>query len=219
MNTEEASQDPGRRARRYAGLSGLAFVVLFGAGNAIWALEMPEDGTPAAEVAGFYRDAADRIVVGGSLSLLGVAAFLLFAAALRQVLIDAGGDELLATAALGGALLGMAAGLGAETINLVAALRARDAELSDTLAQSLFEVSLILGSTGAGVGIGVFALATAAVALRSGVVLPRWVAVVTLVAGVALLTPLSHVNVVSGGALLLVTLLVSVPLLRGTARS
>ena len=215
----EATGGPGSgerasAARRYAGLSGIAVAVLFGTGSAIWGLDMPEDGTPVAEVVDFYRDTSGRIVVGASLSLLGIAAFVLFAAALRQVLTEAGGDDFLATTAFGGGLLGLAAGLGAETINMVAALRARDGELSDALAQSLFEISQILGSTASGVGMGVFALATATVALRTGIVLPRWVAIVTFALGVALLTPLSHVNVLPGAALVLLTSMIAVALLR-----
>ena len=87
---------------------------------------------------------------------------------------------MLPTAAFGGAVLVAAAGLGAETINLTAALRAREDELGRDLGQALFEISQILGSTASGVGLGVFALATAAAALRGSVVLPRWVSVVLL---------------------------------------
>lgn len=206
-------------ARRFAGLSGIAGAVLFGVGSAIWGLDMPEDGVPAAEVVEFYRDTADRIVVGGSLSLLSIAAFLLFAAALRQVLIDAGGEDFLATSALAGWLLGMAAGLGAESINLVAALRARDEELSDALAQSLFETSQILGSAATGVGLGVFALSTATVALRTGAVLPRGVAIATAVMGVILLSPLAHVNWVAGAALVLLAGTLGAALIRTPAET
>lgn len=204
-------------ARRCAGSSGIAAAVLFGGGSALWAIDMPNGGAPVADIAAFYRDTSDRIVVGASLSLVGLAAFVLFAAALRRVLSDAEGDDLLATTAFGGALLGMAAGLGAETINMVGALRARDGELSDALAQSLFEISQILGSTAAGVGIGVLALATAAAALRSGLVLPRWLAIVMGVVGIALLTPLSRVNELSGAALVAITLSVAGALLRPEA--
>jgi hypothetical protein len=206
-----------RGAERYAGWSGIAFVLLFGVGSAIWGLEMPNVGAPVAEVLDFYDETSDRIVVGASLSLLGIAAFMLFAAAVRSVLIEAGGEEALATAAFGGALLALAAGLGAETINMTAALRADDGELSGTLAQSLFEISQVLGSVGAGVGIGVFALASGISALRTGTVLPRWVGIVLVAVGIALLTPLSYVNVVSGSSMLLIALLVAVPLLRQPA--
>ena len=64
----------------------------------------------------------------------------------RRVLADAEGSDVLATTAFAGALVGMAGGIGAETLNLAAALRAQDDELSDELAQSLFEANQILGS-------------------------------------------------------------------------
>jgi len=207
------SSATGSDARRYAGMSGLAFVVLFGAGSALWGLEMPAPGSPATEVVDFYRETSNRIVVGASLSLVGIAVFVLFAASVRQVLVEAGGDDFLATTAFGGALLGMAAGLGAETINMVGALRAHDGELSDALARSLFETSQILGSTASGVGVAIFALATAVTALRTGQVLPRSLALIVLAIGIVLLTPLSHISEVTGGALLLVTLIIAPVLL------
>jgi hypothetical protein len=200
--------------QRAAGLSGISAAVLFGAASALWALDMPEAGAPVAEIAGFYRDTSGRIVAGASLSLVALAGFVLFAAALRQVLAEAEGDDLLAMTAFGGLVVGVAAGLGAETINMVGALRARDGELSDALAQSLFEISQILGSTAAGVGIGIFVLATATVALRSGLILPRWLAILTGMVGIALLSPLSRVQEVPGAALVSITLLIAVLLLR-----
>ena len=55
-------------------------------------------------------------------------------------------------------------------------------------------------------------------ALRSGV-LPRWLAILALVLGVALLTPLAHVNWVAGAALtLLIGLIGATLLLRPTQR-
>ena len=100
-------------ARRCAGLSAIAGAVLFAGGGALWALNWPKAGAPAAEVADFYRDTSDRIVAGASLSLVAIAAFVLFSAAFRRVLIEAEGDDVLATTAFGGALLGLAAGFGA----------------------------------------------------------------------------------------------------------
>jgi hypothetical protein len=60
---------------------------------------------------------------------------------------------------------------------------------------------------------GVFALATAAVALRTGAVLPRWGAYVTAVGGLAALSPLAHINVVSAAVLIVVGLLIGETLL------
>jgi hypothetical protein len=203
-------------ARHQAGIAGLAVVVLFGGGSALWGLDMPSGGTPVSEVLDFYRDTADRIVVGASLSLLGIAAFVWFAAAVRQVLLDAGADEVLATTAFGGALLSMAAGIGAETINMTAALRAQDGELTAPLAQTLFEISQILGSVASGVGGGVFAVAVGVAALRTPGALPRPVALLVLVTGVALLTPLSYVNVVAGAAMVLLSGTIGAALVRGS---
>jgi hypothetical protein len=201
-------------ARRQAGLSGVAAALLFAAGNAIWALGMPEDGTAVPEVVEFYGDTADRIVIGGSISLLSIAVFLLFAAALRNVLIEAGDEDVLATAAFGGAVLGMAAGLGAEAVNMVAALRAQDDELTGSLAQSLFEVSQILGSAASGVGLGLFALAAGVAALRGRPVVPRGVAIVTVLLGVLLLTPLSHLNWLPGATMIVLGGMIGATLLR-----
>lgn len=204
-----------RASRKLAVVGGLAAAVLFAVGNAIWALEMPEDGTAVPAVLDFYRETADRIVIGGSISLLSIGAFVLFAAAVRQVIVDEGGDPALATTAFGGAVLGMAAGLGAESINLVAALRARDGELSEGLGQSLFEISQILGSTATAVGLGVFALAVAAAAIRADAILPRPVSLLNLAAGVLLLTPLSHLNWFAGAGLVLIAVSLSIGLARG----
>jgi len=201
-------------ARRYAGWSGIAAAVLFGVGSGIWGLDMPEPGSAASEVVRFYEDTADRIVVGATLSLLGIAAFVAFAAGLRRVLAEAEGDDLLATTAFGGAVLGMAAGIGAETINMSAALRARDGDLSDALAQPLFEASQALGSTASAVGVGVFAVATAVAMLRTGAVAPRWAAVLTLLVGIVLLTPLGRVQELAGASMVLLGLVVGMPLLR-----
>jgi hypothetical protein len=206
----------GDAARRQAGLSGLAVAVLFGGGSAVWGLEMPSGGTSVGDVVDFYRDTADRIVIGASASLLAIGAFVWFAAAVRQVLLDAGADEVLATTAFGGAVLGMAAGMGAETINMAGALRAQDGDLSGPLAQALFEISQILGSVASGV---VFAVAVGVAALRTPGALPRPIALVVLGVGIALLTPLSYyVNVFAGAAVVVLTAVIAVSMLRRVTR-
>lgn len=201
--------------RRQAGISGLVAALTFGVGSAIWGLEMPSDGTPVNEVVAWYEDTADRIVIGGSLSLLAIAAFAFFAAAIRELLVEAGADRVLAMAAFAGASLGMAAGLGAESINLVAALRAQDGELTPELAQPLFEISQILGSTSSAVGLGLFAMALGAAVLRTPGVLPRWLAIDTVVLGAVLLTPLSHWGPLAGAVIVVLGTALGVALLRG----
>lgn len=136
----------------------------------------PRPGAPAREVVAFYADNAAWIVAGGSLSLLAVALFVLFASGVREILREHEGGDLFATAAFGGALIAMAAGIGAETINIAGALRADDGQLTPELGRALFEISYVLGYPGAGVGIGILLLATAAVALRARALMPRWLA-------------------------------------------
>ncbi len=205
-----------RRAqtRRVTGIAGVAVAVLFAAGNALWVFEQPDAGASTSEVVAFYADNSGRIIAGGSLSLIAIAGFILFASGVRAMLRDAEGDDLLADAAFGGGLILVATGLGAETINMVGALRADDGRLTPDLAQALFEISYVLGYGAAGVGVGVLVLATAAVALRTGALLPRWLALVAVPFGLAFFTPLAPF--VLGPAVVLLAVL-SAGLLRSRA--
>ena len=200
--------------RRHAIWGGIAAAVLFAAGNAIWALGMPSAGTPIPEILDFYDERANRIVIGGSISLLAIAVFVLFAAAARQLLNEAGADEFLTTTAFGGAVLTAAVGTSAETINMVAAMRSRDGELGEALAQSLFELSQNFGSTASGLGLAIFAVAIGVAGLRSGALSP-WRSWLVLAVGVVLFTPLARFNVAAGTALILVSLTIAIGLLRG----
>jgi hypothetical protein len=201
------------RIHRWAGVSAIGAATLFAVANALWAFEQPEPGASTAQLLDFYGDLSGRIVAGALASLISIAMLVVFASAFRSVLIELEGDELYANIAFGGALLGLAAGVGAETINMAAALRAGDGELTASLAQALFDVSYVLGFNAAGVGIGLLTLATAAVALRAGALLPRWLAVVGLALGGALLTPLSQYVL---GPSFLLLLVLGVLLLRGS---
>jgi hypothetical protein len=197
--------------RRAAGLAGLGTVVLFGVGNALWAFDQPDGGASSREVVAFYAGDSGWIIAGASLSLLSIALFVLFASGVRAILREHEGDDLLATAAFGGAILLVAAGLGAETINMVGALRADDGSLTPELGRALFEISYILGYNGAGVGIGILLLATAGVALRARALMPRWAALLLLAVGLAFITPLARFLLVPS---LLLLIAVSVQLLR-----
>ena len=179
------------RAHRWAGISALSAFVVFSAANAIWAFEQPAPGSSAAELIEFYTDLSTRIVVGGLASLFSIAIFVVFASALRTILAELEDGEVLANAAFGGILLGLAAGLGAESVNLAAALRADDRELTEPLALALFDISYIFGSYAAGIGFGLATLAIGVAALRSGALLPRWLGFVAVVIGIAMVTPLA----------------------------
>jgi hypothetical protein len=122
------------------------------------------------------------------------------------------GDDLFATAAFGGAILLVAAGLGAETLNMVGAWRAEDGQLTPELGRALFEISYVLGYNAAGVG--VFLLAIAAVALRARALMPRRLAFLLCVVGLAFITPLSRFLLAP--SILLLTI-ASVQLIRASA--
>lgn len=202
--------------RRTTGLAGLGVAVLFGVGSALWAFDQPPAGAPAAEIVDFYTDTSGWIIAGGSLSLLAIALFVFFASGVRAILREHENDDLFATAAFGGAILLLATGLGAETINMVGAWRADDGQLTPELAQALFEISYVLGYNAAGVGIGIFLLAVAAVALRAHALMPRWLALTVLVIGLAFLTPLSRFLLAPS---LLLLAIASILLLRNSAPS
>lgn len=207
-------EDHRRSPRRVTGLAGLGVAVLFGVGNALWVLDQPAAGAPARVVVAFYTHTSVRIIVGASLSLLAAALFVLFASGVRAILREYEGDDVLATTAFGGAVLLVPAGLGAETINMVGALRAYDGQLTPGLARALFEISYVLGYNGAGVGIGILVFAIAVVALRARALMPRWLAFFLLVVGVAFMTPLSRFLV---GPSILLLAAGSVQLLRTSA--
>ncbi len=202
------------RNHRWAGWSAVGTALLFASANSFWGFQQPGAGASGARLLDFYGDLSGRIVAGALLSLISIAMFVVFASAFRSVLTELEGDELLANVAFAGALVGLATGLAAETINMAAALRAGDGELTQSLAQALFDTSYVLGYNAAGIGIGLLALATGSVALRARAMLPRWLAVVSVVLGVALLTPLSRYVL---GASFLLLLVLGVLLLRGSA--
>ena len=197
--------------RRATGLAGLGVAILFGVGNALWALEQPNAGAPTRAIIAFYTNTSARIIVGASLSLFAGALFVFFASGVRAILREHEGDDLLATTAFGGALLLVAAGLGAETINMLGALRAGDGQLTPGLGRALFEISYVLGYNGAGVGVGIFVMAVAVVALRARALMPGWLAIVLLLIGVAFITPLCRFLLAPS---VLVLAVVSVRLLR-----
>lgn len=180
-----------RRLRRTTGFAGLATTATFVAGNLLWAFDQPRSGASSEEILGFYSDNATNIAIGGTLGLLAIALFLFFASGLRSILREIEGDDLLGDVALAGGVLMAAAGLGAETINLAAALLAGDGDLSPELGRSLFEVSYVLGYNAAGVGIAALLAATAAASLRNGILIPRVLAWAAFPVAVAFCTPLA----------------------------
>ena len=205
------------RSRRLTWIAGLAAAVVFIAGSGIWALDQPTAGASTGEILGFYSDASTRIVIGGSLSLVAIALFTVFASGLRLILREHDVDDLFGLTAFGGMMLLLAAGVGAETINMAGAMRAADGDLSGELGRSVFEISYVLGYNGAGLGAGIAALAIAGAAWRSPGFLPGWAAPVLAVAGLLLMTPLSVY--LFGPAVLAFTIVAARAVIAGRSRT
>lgn len=190
----------------------MAGALLFSAANALWWFAQPSQGASGPQLLRFYGHLSGRIVAGALLSLISMALLVTFGSAFRGVLVELETDELHANLAFGGVIVGMAAGVGAETINMAAALRAGHGELTKPLAQALFDTSYVLGYNGAGLGIGLLNIATGAAALRSRALLPRWLATAAVALGVVMLTPVSRYAL---GPSFLLLLILGLLLLRG----
>jgi hypothetical protein len=200
--------------KRAAVFSGVGFALLFGVGNALWFFDLPAIGVgeEPEPIAQFYVDHSGAIIAGATMSLISIALFLVFAAVIHRALADADGPRAwLPTAALAGAVAVAGAGLVAESVNVAGALRAdADSGISGQAAQLYFDVSQMRGFPAGGVGFAVFAGSVALVALRTGRVIPRWLALLTLpLALVSLVWPLSAIGI---GLLPLWTALVALAL-------
>jgi hypothetical protein len=101
---------------------------------------------------------------------------------------------------------------------LAAALRAGDGELTEPLALALFDISYVVGSYAAGIGFGLLTVAVSAVALRTGCLLPRSLALVGIAMGVALITPLAvhKIGEYTVGPALILLVVFAVRLLSGS---
>jgi len=196
------------------GLAGLGAAVPFGVGNALWAFDQPVPGAATHTIVAFYAGTSARIIAGASLSLIACVPLVLFGSGVRAILVEHEDRDLLANSAFGGVLILVAAGLGAETINMAGALRANHGQLTPGLATAVFEISYVLGFNAAGVGVAILLLAVAAVALREQALMSRQVALLLLLAGLAFLTPLARFLL---GPSVLLLAVVSVRLLRAPA--
>jgi hypothetical protein len=176
---------------RFAPLSGLAAALLFGAGNAIWAFEQPPRDADAERLLSFYEGTATQIIVGGTLSVASLFFLVWFGSVVAQWLRSAEGSESsgLPSMAFGGAVLTAAAGLGAETINAVAAMRAQDGELTAEAAQIYFDISFMFGYTAAALAIAVFATPVALIAMQAGRPVTAWLAWLVVAVSIVMLVP------------------------------
>jgi hypothetical protein len=198
------------RLARFSPLSGLIFVVLFGIGSGLWGFDQPTRDAGAAEILSFYDETSTRILIGGTISVVACFFLVWFGAVLREHLVALDGSERsgLPSMAFGGAILTVAVGLGAETINLLGAMRAEDGKLTAESAQIYFDLSIAFGYTSAGVAMAAFAAPIAMIALRTRRQLLQSLAWLAVALALAMLIPeVSLVQVLYAALLVLLATL------------
>jgi hypothetical protein len=178
----------------WGGASAVSAALIFAAANLLWVFSQPQPGASSNELLAFYDGHSTEVVVAALLSLVSYALLIGFASALRPILVDIEGDEILGNVAFGATIFAVAAGAGAETVNMAAGFRATDSELTGALATVFFDISYVFGSYVFAVGLGLLLFATSAVAVRRAALLPRWLAAVGLLISITLITPLAVVS-------------------------
>ena len=185
---------------RWAGLSGIVFVVLMLTG-AFFLTDIPEADASAQEIAGYLADSEShtRIIIGAYLWVLGGLAFLGFVAGLRAVLRRAEGEPGTLSNVVFGAGVVFTAVWSASAAALAAvpyAVEFSDAPVTDPdivrVLPQMASLLLLLGGGFAGI---LLLLATATLIFRTGV-LPRWLAWFGIVVAIALVFDVTYMNIV-----------------------
>ena len=175
---------------RWAGLAGIAYVVLFVVGLIVLLHGLPDSAAPPDEVRRYYADGGNRDHVHVGFLLIIIAVFFLvwFVGALREVVRRLAGDGLLATVTtVGGAVYA--------TTTLVAfAIEDAIYTMSDdtyrhTVYPGLIHAAndsgyLIHSVGGAGLGAAIVAVSLAALGARA---IPTWLGWVSVVAGIVVI--------------------------------
>jgi uncharacterized protein DUF4386 len=180
-----SAQRPG--IARWAGLGGVAYVVLFIAGSLVAFNNAPTGDDPPAKYISFYSDSGnrDQINIGWLLVVLGVFFFLWFLTALRQVLRSIDADGFLTTlASVGGAVYAALALAGMSVWAAIATMS--DDTFHDQVYPELIhaanDAGYVIHASG-GVGIGALMIA-ASIAAKRAALIPRWLGWVGVVSGV-----------------------------------
>lgn len=178
---------------RRAPLSGLVFLVLAVAGNAL------QGSTPALHgeaeaVADFYTDKGTAIAVGMMLSLVSVFFLAWFLGCLRRHLATSEGpDGWMTSVAWAGSVATLSLLAAGFAINSAGALRARESGIAGDVAAVFYDGSLAITGLAASLTMAVLLAATAAIALLFGA-LSRWFGWTSAVLAVlGIVTPVSFV--------------------------
>ncbi len=187
--------------RRLAPLSGVAFVALYVLSAVIGLSDSPDFAGPSEEIAQYYVDNNDEILMSTVLAAIATPFFIFFAGCLRTAIARVeGGTTRLATTAFGSAMAAVALGIGGVMVNAMAALRVDEqGEISSEVATAYFDIGQILSFAAVPAAIAAGLAATAVASLRYRAVLPAWLAYLTLVlALVDVIPPISWIGTMVG---------------------
>jgi Domain of unknown function (DUF4386) len=185
--------------QRWPALSGIVFVVLMLTG-AFFVIDVPAPDASTQEIAGYLADSANhtRNIVGAYLWVLGGLAFLGFVAGLRAVLRRAEGDPGTLSSLVFGAGVVFTAVWSVSAVAIAAvaySVGLGDAPVSDPdlvrVLPQLGSLLLLLGGGFAGI---VLVLATSMLTFRTRV-LPRWLAWFGILVAIALVFPVTYMNI------------------------
>jgi hypothetical protein len=180
-----------RGLAQWAGLAGIAYVVLFIIGAIFsYGAGQPDTGSAPEELISYYSDSGnrDKVALGWILVLLGLFFFLWFVAGLRQAVGQLDGNGLLAVLTTIGGAVYAALALAAVSVN-TAIKTMSDDTFQDTVYPELIhaadDTAYVLHSAG-GIGAGAMMIAASLAALRARV-LPAWAGWLGIVLGIAAL--------------------------------
>jgi hypothetical protein len=173
-------------------LTGVLSVALTVGGFILYG-SMPDFIDKPQKIADFYTDDPGRVVAGAYVGMLGTVALIWFVGVLRARLrVAERGTGLFSGIAFAGGIAASAIFFLIDLFNAAGAFRAdEDNAINPSVAASLNDLSGLSLSVGA-FAMSVLVLATAAVILRTGV-MPRWLGFVSILLGIALLTPIAYV--------------------------
>lgn len=177
---------------RLAPLTGAASMVLFVAGMLV--INNYDYLPPADEIRSFFEDGATRITVGGYVVLLSAFFLLWFLGSLRDRLRSAEGatGRLSAIAFAGGTAASTAIIVGGAAMVAGSQRGGTEGGIAAETATALFDLSGMLIGNATPAALAAVLGAAAVVSFRHGL-FPRWLAWVTAIVAVGLLTPLNYI--------------------------